>query len=161
MNIKNLLSSLLTYIRKNLFFNWVFTSWTRRPLELSSAGVITDWFCARAHWSKLGGDGVYPLRSMFASHLLVSFRFSRKSIRRGGLWFAVTPSCSTWPLITPPHPSQDSQEPLANPGDEMKTFHLSLPKPLTDNNSGESDPPAEKSINKEQITYISEWRFCL
>lgn len=64
-------------------------------------------------------------------------------------------SCSTWPLMTPPHPSEDSQEPLANPADEMKIFHLSLPKPLSDNNSGTPDCPAEKSINKRaEHTYI-------
>lgn len=147
------------YKKDFIFFNWYFTSWTRRLQELSSARVITDWFCARPHWSKLRGGGVYLPRSMFASHLLVSFRFSRESIRRGSLWFAVTLSCSTWPPISPPHPSEETQEPLANPADEMKIFHLSLPKPLSDNNSGESDPPAEKSINKEQNTYISEWRF--
>lgn len=138
-------------------------------LWLPGQGDLRNWALVsqqidsvvRPRWSKLRGDGVCPLRSVFASHLLVSFRFSRESIRRGGLWFAVMLSCSTWPLITPPHPTEDSQEPLASPADEMKIFHLSLLKPLSDNNPGESDPPAEKSIYKERNTYISEWRFCL
>lgn len=151
MNIKNLLSSVFTFC----FFE-AFTSWTRRPQEPSSVSVIRDWFCTRPRRSKLRGDGVYPPRSVFASHLLVSFRFTRESIRRGCLWFAVTLSCSTWPLITPPHPAEDSQEPLANPADEMKIFHLSLLKPLSNNNSGESDPPAEKSIN-EKTEHIYFW----
>lgn len=47
---------------------------------------------------------------------------SRDSIRRGGLWFVVTLSCSTWPLITSSHLSEDSQEPSADPADEMKIF---------------------------------------
>lgn len=154
MNIKNLLPSVLTYIKRRFFFQSSFYFLDKATLGTKQTSCYNRLilFEATLVQSSEVTEFIHP-GQCFASHLLVSFCFSRESIRRGGLWFAVTLSCSTWPLRTPSHPSEDFQEPLANPADEMKIFHLSLLKPLSDNNFGESDLPAEKSINKGQNTY--------
>lgn len=120
---------------------WAFISWKKRP------HVITDWFYSRPRW--------YKAQWWWSLSTQACVCISAPCFP---LFF------TGWPLIRchaelfymTSHNLISSHRGLPGTFGQPRwweIFHLSLLRPRSDNNSGESDPPAEKSINKEHNTY--------
>lgn len=153
MNIKNLLPSVSTYIRRIFLF---------------SSSSLGFYFLEKA--TSCHNRLILFEATLVQSSVVMDFIHSGPCLHLGslfplcfsptGLWFVVTLSCSTWPLITPSHLIEDSQEPLANPADER--YFTSVCWDLGAIITLESlTRPRRNQLTKSTTHIISEWRFCL